>query len=165
MVFGRLLDRSRKAVLKSDKQATGKALLLGEGDGRFLLAALQAWPQRQILVVDGSRAMLAEAMKRISGLAEYDRERVQLIEASLPEEIEKIAVEGPFELIATHFFLDCFTQSEIEQWMPRLIQQLEPGGDWLVTEFRRPASGAARLGGTCLIAVMYWFFRISAGPR
>jgi len=164
-VFGSLLDRTRTALLEHDDQAVGTALLLGEGDGRFLLSALQAWPRRQFLVVDGSHAMLGEAKQRIALLAEFDQRRVRFLQATLPADLNDLMEEGPFAVISTHFFLDCFTQSELERWIPKLAAQLEPNSTWLTSDFRQPAFGAARLAGGWLIALMYRFFRVATGLR
>jgi hypothetical protein len=66
-----------------------------------------------------------------------------------------------YDLVVTHFFLDCLTADETAALIARLRPHLAPGAQWLVSEFHIPAGN--RLRATCartLIAGLYGSFRI-----
>jgi ubiquinone/menaquinone biosynthesis C-methylase UbiE len=67
---------------------------------------------------------------------------------------------GEYDLIATHFFFDCFNQHELETLISRIASAAAPGARWVVSEFRT-ASIPARL----LVRALYLFFRITTGLR
>jgi hypothetical protein len=74
-----------------------------------------------------------------------------------------IDLEGEYDLIATHFFLDCFAMEELRTLVCRVSERCVPGGQWLVSEFSIPAEGVRRVAAAALIRVMYLFFRVATG--
>jgi len=69
-----------------------------------------------------------------------------------------------YDLVATHFFLDCLQQDEVESLMQHLRPLLSPGAVWIVSEFRI-ASGAMRLPSRLLVRSLYLAFRVLTGLR
>jgi hypothetical protein len=71
-----------------------------------------------------------------------------------------------YDLIVTHFFLDCLTGPETAALMTRLRPHLNPGAVWLVSEFEVP-TGSRLLAGFArtLIAALYLGFRLLTGLR
>jgi ubiquinone/menaquinone biosynthesis C-methylase UbiE len=65
-----------------------------------------------------------------------------------------------YDLIATHFFFDCFGQSELEMLIGRVADAAKPGAQWIVSEFRTP-NVLARL----LVRALYLFFGITTGLK
>jgi hypothetical protein len=55
-------------------------------------------------------------------------------------------------LIATHFFLDCFDQTNLELLIARLSHSATPRARWLISEFR---------GNGWLVRTLYLFFRLT----
>ena len=85
------------------------------------------------------------------------------ISAEITYGLERIAaflqdVDSVYDVIATHFFLDCFTDAELDVLVENTARSAAPGARWIVSEFR-PATFYARL----LIPVMYAFFRGATG--
>jgi len=70
----------------------------------------------------------------------------------------------PYDLVVTHFFLDCLTQPELDGLIARIVPVLAPGAIWLVSDFRIP-SGAMRLPAQVYIRNLYFAFRVLTGLR
>ncbi len=151
-VFGRALERCRFHFLPELRDAR-RALVLGDGDGRFLKRLLGACPQLQADYVDCSAGMLSKAREA----AGSDRVTYYLTDVLA----ERLPGAG-YDLVVTHFFLDCFDAERLAEVVKR-IATAAPKARWLVSEFRIPQSlwlaGPAR----ALIAAMYRFFSISTG--
>ncbi len=156
LAFGRALERRRFAYL-SQLRGCRRALILGEGDGRFLAALLERNRELQADVVDSSARMLELARCRIPAGAEA-RVRLRHLDARV--------VESPacsYDLVVTHFFLDCFSDSDAGLLIGRLTEALQPGGLWVLSEFQEPRGGLARLHARVWLGVMYRFFQITTG--
>lgn len=164
LLLGRSLERTRSqvAAMAADEfsgQGRGLAafpwLVVGDGDGRGLSALLRALPDTPFVSVDGSRAMLQRACRRVSPA---DRSRIRWIHRRLPDPLPAGAL-GAAGLVTT-FFLDCFTPGELRAVWSRLAGALQPGGIWIVADFTRPDSlqGGPRLRQRLLLAVLYRAF-------
>ena len=71
-----------------------------------------------------------------------------------------------YDLIVTHFFLDVLTEPELKSLVERISHAAVPRAYWLISEFqicRDPAW--ARYASHVCIAVMYGFFRLTAGLK
>ena len=64
----------------------------------------------------------------------------------------------PYDLIVTHFFLDCLTTEEVASLAARLRSRVTPSAHWLVSEFAVPAGWFGRLVAHPMIAVLYFAF-------
>ena len=144
--FGRALERRRGALLH---QVTGvrRALVLGDGDGRGAAALLRVNSQVEVDYVELSARMLDLARAR----AGSDRVMYHRADAlTMPLK------EGAYDLVVTHFFLDCFDAPEQRRLVERVRPALCEDGRWLVSEFRRPG---------LLVALLYRFFNVTTGLR
>src|SRR4051812_44593383 len=102
--MGRTLERRRHWFLPELKDVQ-RALVLGDGDGRFLLNMLRCNARVRADYVDISGRML-ELARSTAG-----RERVKYTRAdALTVEFSR----NEYDLIATHFFFDCFSPKELE---------------------------------------------------
>jgi ubiquinone/menaquinone biosynthesis C-methylase UbiE len=156
VVAGSLLQRCRTAWLGEVRQAR-RALLAGEGHGRFLGACVSALPHCHLTVVDASRAMLREADRRWRrhggrvGQAAFQHGR-------FPE--WQPAVAG-FDLVVTDFFLDCFPPEQLRAVVERIAGMTLPRARWLVADFAVPARGWRRWRARGVLALAYGFFRVA----
>jgi hypothetical protein len=75
------------------------------------------------------------------------------------------AIELPrkYDLIVSHFFLDCFVDRDLESLVARISDAACPRARWIVSEFRLPGGGIRRRAASLLIKAMYWFFWIATG--
>jgi SAM-dependent methyltransferase len=157
LTLGRALKRAREHFLP---RLTGarSALVLGDGDGRFLARLLAANPVLRAEAVDTSAAMLALLAARCS----TDRSRLTTHQVNALEFVP----ERSYDLICTHFFLDCLTQAEVERLVATLVPALE-GDDavWLVSDFRVPPTGLMRWPARVLIRGLYLAFGVLTGLR
>jgi SAM-dependent methyltransferase len=160
--FGPMLERCRFHHLQS--LATGdfkRALVLGDGDGRFLARLLVACPEISAEAVDASPAMLRLLEARA---ANQGTERRLTTVCTDARSFTPSACE--YDLVATHFFLDCLTESETEALILRLLPHLAGDARWVVSEFQIPSGSRTRAAfARALIASLYAGFRLLTGLR
>jgi SAM-dependent methyltransferase len=155
LAFGNTLQRARVACL-AEIQAPRRALIVGEGNGRFLLELLRAHPGVQVDCVDASGRMLLLARQRLEG---DDADRVQFLQRDL---LTWTPAATRYDLIVTHFFLDCFPAAELGEIVSKLSEAAAEKASWLLADFCLPQSALARLRARAWLGVMYGFFRLTA---
>jgi hypothetical protein len=64
----------------------------------------------------------------------------------------------PYDLIVTHFFLDCLTTKDVQSLTAILRNSVSPQALWLVSEFAVPAGWFGRLVARPLVSTLYWAF-------
>jgi len=162
--FGPLLERCRFYHLRSLaalQPEARKALVFGDGDGRFLARLLTAATQVHAEAVDASPAMLRLARAHVKRSGAEARLKTICTDART-----FMPADADYDCVATHFFLDCLTESEAEDLVHRLRPHLAPGALWLVSEFDVPAGGRLRAtAARSLIAALYAAFRLLTGLR
>ena len=135
-----------------------RALILGDGDGRFTAELLCQQPELQAKAVDASRAMLRVLRRRVR--SRVAKPRLSTTAADLRGYTPRFAPD----LIVTHFVLDCLTQRETEALVERLTPLLTPGGLWLVSEFHVP-DGLLHWPARLYIRSLYLAFRLLTSLR
>lgn len=158
--LGPLLQRTRTALL-NQLGSPHHALVLGDGDGRFLEQLLLRYPHCDALAVDISSAMLERLRNRCTRSLPDASTRLTALQRSALD----IDVPPNTDLIATHFLLDCFSQPEVDALIARLASQLPPGAFWLVSDFALPSSPILRPFARLYISALYSAFRILTGLR
>jgi len=149
LVFGNALERCRNRYLEQMKDFR-YALLLGDGDGRFLEAFLRINSAARVDVVELSGKMLDLARQRVGTVP-----RVRFIQADARQ-----FPRAEYDLIVTHFFLDCLTETEIDSLIESVSnRQIR----WIVSEFRIAPRGLARLMARALVGFMYSCFHLATG--
>ncbi len=155
--FGARLQDCRTAGL-SWIEPPRRTLLLGEGDGRFLLEILQRFPDTRIHVIDASPAMLSRARNRVEKQLPDALDRIVFEEARMPHHPLDAAA---YDLLVTHFFLDCFDREGLERLLPYLAPCLTTDAQWLLADFRLPEQGWYRLRARLWLGLMYRFFALT----
>lgn len=156
---GSTLQQCRTALLQ-DELLNGcrRVLIVGEGDGRFLQECAAQLPEAEFLCVDGSEVMLSEARRRNEGNG-----RIRFLRAEMPDWQPPAET---FDLIVTHFFLDCFGAGDLENVIGLLSRAGLADAVWLLADFQIPKGPmAARLRAKLVIAAAYAFFRMVTGLR
>jgi ubiquinone/menaquinone biosynthesis C-methylase UbiE len=159
IAFGGDLQRARVACLR-EIGTPRRALLVGEGNGRFLCELLRLNPNLEVDCVDASRRMLELARQRIERRSPDDRRRVRLLQRDVTSWSPP---EASYDLIVTHFFLDCFSEDRMADIVNRLARAATPRATWLLADFCMPAGGFARSRAHLWLAAMYRFFQFTAG--
>ena len=158
LAYGKLLMRARVTFLNELKCAE-HVLILGEGDGRFLLKLLRMNPYGSVTVIDNSAGMLRRAEVRVAAERPAARPRVSF---RLQDALTAPLTPNTYDALVTHFFLDVFPAPLLGQLVPRLASTLKPGGVWLLADFAAPqtlTSPLPRLYSQFMIPLMYTFFR------
>ena len=68
---------------------------------------------------------------------------------------------GAFDLVVTHFFLDCFPPDQLADLVRRLADAATAGATWLLADFRLPTGGWQRQRARLIVALLYQFFRLT----
>jgi SAM-dependent methyltransferase len=155
LAFGRALAGRRREYLREVADARS-VLILGDGDGRFTAEFVDGNREAIIDSVDLSPRMLALAKRRTPDVTRLHFWRGDAMTIELPRK---------YDLIVSHFFLDCFVEGDLEWLVARLSNAACPEARWLVSEFCLPDRGIRRLAAGGLIRTMYWFFRFAAGLK
>src|SRR5664279_570103 len=155
---GRLLERVRFAHIPGLADRT-RALLLGDGDGRFLERLTFHNRALYAEAVDSSARMLALLQSRICKAGAGDR--VTLTQANVIDEKFQPCGSG-YDLVVTHFFFDCLTDREVEEIVDRVIPTLAHESIWIVSEFDVPPAGP-RMCARILIRLLYASFGLLTG--
>jgi SAM-dependent methyltransferase len=156
--FGPLLDRCRSVYL-DDMKSARRALVLGDGDGRFTAKLLRVNPDVRVDAADASPAMLQALVRR----AGADRGRVRTIVADIREWKPESGSE--YDLVVSHFFLDCLTTEEVEALAGSVKLSLTERARWVVSDFAVPEGFAGRLAGRVLVGFLYRAFGLLTGLR
>ncbi len=156
--FGPWLAHCRSAQLMHLAGAR-HALALGDGDGRFLARLLMVNPALTADVVDSSQSMLKLLDRRIYRLGPQAHDRIRLHHA------DALAwrFTGSYDLIVTHFFLDCFVLEELEQLADRILLHASANVQWVISEFAIPQTTFAGPIARALIGFLYRAFALLTG--
>jgi SAM-dependent methyltransferase len=161
LTLGRALESCRLHYLSTLLQQK-RALILGDGDGRFLAKLLAQNPHLQTDAVDTSATMLELLRHRCEAAGPSIETRLRIHHTSAlnfyPPSGEK------YDLVVTHFFLDCLTQPNLEALINRIAPTLSPNALWLISDFHIP-SGPMRLPAKIIVRSLYLAFRILTGLR
>jgi hypothetical protein len=155
LTFGPWLQRCRCAFL-GDLTGCRRAAVLGDGDGRFTAQLLRVHPTIEIDAVDLSAAMLCTLLRRAGHNAA--RVRVHCADARTWR-----PANPPYDLVVTHFFLDCLTEDEVRSLADRLRGALSPAGLWVVSEFAIPQGAFGRWVTRPAVWLLYRAFGLLTG--
>lgn len=159
LTLGPALTRCRNHFLPelADRRT---ALVLGDGDGRFLARLLAGNPDLEADAVDLSAAMLGLLSRRARGT--HPTASARLRTYAMPA--QAFLPTRTYDLVVTHFFLDCLTQEELERLVEQISKSLAPEACWLISDFQVPY-GAMRWPAQLLIRGLYLAFRVLTGLR
>ncbi len=160
--FGPLLAKCRTAFLVEMKSAR-RAMVIGDGDGRFTAALLRENQQVRVTAVDASEAMLNQLVRRAG--ANADRVSIHWADAREWKAEDSEPENGPYDLVATHFFLDCLTMEECSALAVKLRGAVSPCGQWMISEFAVPQGWFGKLVAGPLVWMLYRAFGFLTGLR
>lgn len=164
LTLGPTLQRCRTHHLPALLQQKS-ALVLGDGDGRFLARLLAANPAIHVDAVDTSRTMLDLLEARCKPYAV----RLHTHHTTARAFADSLPPTRHYDLIVTHFFLDCLTQPALDTLIQTLAPHLAPTATspalWLLSDFRIPPQGPTRLLARALVRTLYLAFRLLTNLR
>jgi SAM-dependent methyltransferase len=156
MFAGTLMQQSRTSFL-GDAADSRHALVVGEGPGQFLAALLAVNSRASVTCVDQSARMIAENRAHLAR-RRLDERRVRFVQQ---DALKWTPASGAFDLVVTHFFLDCFPPDQLAGLVRRLANSATAGATWLLADFRLPTHGWRRQRARLLVALLYRFFRLT----
>ncbi len=157
--FGRMLERCRFIMLPH-LQPVSRALLIGDGDGRFLKELTERWPGAQIDSIDVSARMLQLAQRRIASERMGRAQQIRFYQADIRT---ARLPDANYDLIACQFLFDVFSTAELSPLIKRIAEHSNSKAQWVVSEFDLPSCGWPRIFARFWIKLMYKFFRIATG--
>ena len=92
------------------------------------------------------------------------RGRFVLHHADLTEGLPPCIQAERFDLVATHFFLDCLSTKQVSELVACVRPLLTGDARWLLSEFDIP-TGILRLPAAVLVKTLYLSFRLLTGLR
>ena len=149
--FGQALQQRRCHFLP-DLGDARKVLMLGEGDGRFLAQFARRNTGAAIDYVDSSAEMGRLAAARVAHIGRVRCHRRNLLDHPLPG--------SGYDMVVTHFFLDCFSQEDVTKVVQAVTAATTPGARWIVSEFREPERGWRRWRARMWVSGLYAAFRL-----
>ena len=157
LTFGPALQKRRREYMSAVANAR-HVLILGDGDGRFTAEFLTRNPAALVDSIDLSPGMMHVAERRIQrSKSGWGRARLFVADARTAR------LPGNYDLVVTHYFLDCFTTEEVKSLVERVAAVASPGASWLVSEFQVPGRGLRRLPAMLLVKALYLSFGILTG--
>jgi ubiquinone/menaquinone biosynthesis C-methylase UbiE len=157
--FGPLLQSTRVHWLE-ELEGARRVLLLGDGDGRFLARFAARYPSAEVHYIDSSARMLDLARKRIGETALANLDRITFTQGNALS----TALSGQqYDLVVSHFFLDCFDEPGLSQLAAHIGPNLAPLATWVVSDFREPSHGLMAPLFRLYLRLMFLFFRYISG--
>jgi ubiquinone/menaquinone biosynthesis C-methylase UbiE len=154
LVFGNQLQQARVAFMR-EIGSPRRVLIVGEGDGRFLAEFVRSHPAAAVDCIEASGQMIELARRSLDPQACVNFIQTDIGEAELAPNF--------YDLVVTHFFLDCLGEGALAAVIVKLANSATPDAQWLVADFSEPSKSWRRLPARFLIALMYFFFRLAAG--
>jgi hypothetical protein len=108
--------------------------------------------------------MLRLLEERVQRLGPEAHSRIALCRADIRDfSPPETAPATGYDLIVTHFFLDCLTHLDLASLLSRLRPHVAPGARWLVSEFQIPESGFSAGISRFVVSGLYRAFGLLTG--
>lgn len=159
IAFGGDLQRARIACL-GEIETPRRALIVGEGNGRFLRELVRRHPAIEVDCVDASERMLRLARQQIERELPGSLNRIRFLQRDITS---WAPTQRAYDLVVTHFVLDCFPTGQVADVVGRLAGAATTKAIWLLADFCVPPDGFRRLHARACLAAMYRFFQVTAG--
>lgn len=156
--FGPFLWWCRCAFLE-EMRTRRRALVIGDGDGRFTARLLRANRAIELDAVDASDAMLRALAQR----AGPNAARVRTICADA--RVFQPRSAAAYDLVVTHFFLDCLTTDEVQALAARMRTSMAPDAVWVISDFAVPRGWFGQCFARPIVSCLYWAFSLLTGLR
>jgi tRNA (cmo5U34)-methyltransferase len=155
-VFGKAIRQAQLETIAWIPDGSA-VLIIGGGTGWYLKELLARKKLQKVVYLEASGRMLDLTQKKLKGLSPTLTATVELRHGTE----QNLYKEELFDVIVTHFFLDIFAPTRLQQVTSSLKEVLNPHGLWLITDFRLSSNqtGFAYWWKKVLIASMYLFFR------
>ena len=155
--FGEKLNFHRR-LFPHTLRTSNKVLLLGEGRGKFLQYLLKENNSCEITIIESSKRM-AESIYNL--IPRRDRFRVEIKNIS----VNHYKSDHKFDLICSFFFWDCFSEYQLNRYIPLMVDLLGNKGYWHNADFvdHSKINCYQTLKNFIFIRSLYLFFNYTTG--
>lgn len=122
-------------------------LIVGGGTGDLAKVILDRFDHVRITYVETSAAMTARASEK----CQAHRDRIHFVQNT----IDTISPDARVDIVITPFFLDMFSNDDVNKLVERVAGRLSRKGKWIATDFTKSPKLLHKL----LLWIMYRFFR------
>jgi ubiquinone/menaquinone biosynthesis C-methylase UbiE len=157
IMFGKKLSQCRCSFL-DELRSCRNALVIGDGDGRFTARLLERNRTIHVDAVDSSSAMLRVLVRN----AGRNAHRVSTHHSDAREFTPP---DPPYDLIVTHFFLDCLTSEEVTAIAERIRKCAGSSSRWIASEFAIPDNWFGTIVARPVVTGLYLAFGLLTGLR
>lgn len=161
--FGNAMQDCRVAFLHEIGPCR-RVLVPGEGVGTFLRAFRETNPSAEVHVIDASIGMLRRAEKSVRATDAHPNGPQTFFHHADILKWENPSGDG-FDLVATHFFLDCFEPSTLDRVVQHIAAMTRRNARWLISDFQHPATRWKAWRARLWIRALYLFFRATTGLK
>ena len=156
LTIGPALQAARIGQLEQlSKCATVQnVLIVGEGDGSFLLHFLSIFPEAVVTVIEQSLGMITRAEQRLNQ-SSVDAGKVTFIHQNV---FDSSLQPESYDLIVTLFFFDNFATHTLVKCIDQLRAAATSRANWLVSDFCIPTAGWKRWRARIWLKLLYAFF-------
>jgi ubiquinone/menaquinone biosynthesis C-methylase UbiE len=109
--------------------------------------------------VGPSRTGVVCALRDDASLQLSELTRVQFHHADI---LDWVPPQKSYDLVVTHFFLDCFNRNQLSGVIAKLERAAAPRARWLVADFAIPPNGFRHIHAKIWLRAMYSFFGVVA---
>lgn len=149
-----------RSVFLCRARPRSRILIFGEGPGQFLCDVASRMPDADFYIIETSPKMRDMALDRIRSNPFLSSSHEFHFKSTLDE------VPHGIDLVVTHFFLDMFHESEIEQLIRSVNHKVCPDSVWWWADFRLcDGHGWAYWRSWGLLWIMYQFFGLVTGMK
>ena len=153
LAFVGRLHRSQTHLIPLYPKQPKNILIMGGGTGKFLIELLKAITFENITYIDLSPKMITLARNKVSVSYPESLSKMHFIcgdETTIPKK--------SYDLIITHYFLDCFTETDFVKVAESLYDHLQATGTWSMVDFSNPQNNHIK---GSIIGFLYGFFRLT----
>ena len=153
IAFNGNLHRSQAHLLAHYPPQLDRVLIIGGGTGKFLIELLKKVTVNKLIYLDVSPGMIRQAQKKVAKIFPQQTS-IEFICGSLQD-----IPELEYDLIITHYFLDCFPEKEFIETSQVLKGKLAIDGYWSMVDFctTHSASRSKKM----VVKALYKFFQLT----
>jgi tRNA (cmo5U34)-methyltransferase len=147
LVFGEAIKESQKYFLNKISNYSN-VLILGGGSGWLLAELLEIKPNCEVWYIEASEKMISLSKSKIKN--EQTVHFIHGTEQDIPLSIK-------YDVVITNFYLDLFTDHQLENVVTKIQSSTKLGAHWIITDFVDNNKWWQKV----MLKVMYRFFRIT----
>lgn len=153
LAFAGRLHKSQQYMLELYPKSVENILIIGGGTGKFLTEIVSSIKFNELIYIDISPGMIKSARKKIVKNSPDQLSNIEFICGGINNLPKK-----DYDLVITHYFLDCLTPESYLKIVEELKNSLKPTGLWSMVDFYNTNQDPLKKR---FISLLYRFFHIT----